>query len=618
MELFDSAKEIYDGNDIYELNDKCIKDKTLNEKLDKLISKAHQKLLTDYKGHEGPQLEIATNKLGTIRFKADIEDITSFNQLIEIMKNSAKDKKQVKAVGTFSAFSAITQTSGYLLNTSQYSGVTKTDVNLLTQNSQLQAQKDNIVYYDAKCGTTLKLLIQTLKDDGRALINLSGWGNQCIASLNATSTHGSGITLQPLCGSVVSVDMVVPGGQLYRVEPTNGITDATKFQSSYPSTILIQDDNSFNASVVNIGALGVTYSLTIATLPLYSVIEEREEVTWEYVKSILRQLPYENNPYLSNRNCELWISPYTDYVLATKRNFATSEDEKNYPKPEIKDFYQDFLKLPLVIDISKKLNISIGASLFLILNLFPSTVPFMIETALKTQYHEDPIVDTYENIYIYNSGALANDFKVIAIEFSFAMKDDIYIQATDAILAKLKELREQNNLSINGPAAMRFSAASPQYLSMAYNENLNETRAYLEMPILVYESSIDYYKHVYNPLVEVVKKFNGRCHWGQYLSPELDNEYLINAYSNKSINSFITQLTKFDPNGLMSNELTKKFGLTPDGKIYKNSNFDFSHSENDSSDVEQMGGGGIKIFERIIKNVKKETKLIWNKVKNIK
>lgn len=62
------------------------------------------------------------------------------------------------------------------------------------------------------------------------------------------------------------------------------------------------------------------------------------------------------------------------------------------------------MELPVVKDISKELNIDIGASLFLILNLFPDTVPFMIETALKTQYHEDPIVDTYDNIYIFNAG----------------------------------------------------------------------------------------------------------------------------------------------------------------------------------------------------------------------
>lgn len=36
--------------------------------------------------------------------------------------------------------------------------------------------------------------------------------------------------------------------------------------------------------------------------------------------------------------------------------------------------------------------------------------------------------------------ALINDFKVMAIEFSFPVKDNIFIQATDAILAKLKEM----------------------------------------------------------------------------------------------------------------------------------------------------------------------------------
>lgn len=35
---------------------------------------------------------------------------------------------------------------------------------------------NNMVYYDVKCGTTLRSLIETLKEDGRALINLCGWG----------------------------------------------------------------------------------------------------------------------------------------------------------------------------------------------------------------------------------------------------------------------------------------------------------------------------------------------------------------------------------------------------------------------------------------------------------
>ncbi|CAG8591230.1 3051_t:CDS:2 [Acaulospora morrowiae] len=580
MKLFeDEAREIYDGNDLKELNSIYIKDRIIAEKLEKLIPKAHEQVLEKHKDHTGPQLELVTNQLGTIGFKADIEDINSLDQLVEIMKNSAVERKHVKAVGTFSSFGPVTQTNGYLLKTDQYIGISKTDVNIIKEDVQKQAEKDDTVYYDVKCGTQLKDVITTLKKDGRALFNLSGWGGQRIVGLNSTSTHGSGVTLQPLCGAVVSVNMVVPGGKLYRIEPTKGITDPTKFHSQNPNTILIQDDETFNASVVHIGALGVVHYITLITVPLYHIIETREEVTWEHTKSILSQKPYNDNPYLGNRNCEVWISPYTDYVLVSRRNIAAQEDQQKHPKSKANEILGEFLNLPVVAATAKILSIGLGGALFLLLNLFPATVPLMIESAVKTQYHKDPVVDTYDNVYIFNSGAFINDFKVMAIEFSFPMKDNVFIKAMDAILIKLKDLRKKHNLTINGPAAMRFSAASPQYLSMAYSEDNDEPRAYVEMPLLIYDTRIDYFRHLYDPLVSVALKYNGRCHWGQYLSVDLDHKYLIDAFSPKAVKSFCEQIKKFDPDGLMGNGLTRKLGLTPDGKWFANALDDFTTSD---------------------------------------
>ncbi|CAG8568641.1 20850_t:CDS:2 [Cetraspora pellucida] len=565
MGFFDKeVQEIYDGKDIRELNDIFIKDEEIAEKLRKLIQKAHKKILEDSKVSTGDDEEVATNRVGNVRFKSDIVNIESFQQLQDVMKTSVKENKHVKAVGSFAAFSKVAETNGYLLKPSKTSNISKTDLNLLNEDAISQAKKDDIVYYDVKWGTKIYEILPALKKDNRAFFNVGGWTGQDIIGVNATSTHGSGVTLPPLCSFVVSVLMVAPGEKIYKVEPTKGITDASKFTQKFPNINLIQDDETFHAAVVNIGALGVTYEVTISTIPLFSIIERREETTWTNAKSVLKQKPYSINPYLKYRNVEVWISPYTDYALITLRDLAANEDVKMYPKSEAKMLFQEFIELPVVQEITKVLSITAGGALYLLLHLFSAFVPFINEEALRSQNHKDPIVDSYELVYNSLGPGFVNDFKVISVEFSFSTKDDNHIVATDAILKTLKELRDKHNLNIHGPASMRFSAASSQYLSMG-NGKGDETRAYLEMIIL--DVWIDHYKRVFDTLTETAVKHNARCHWGQYFSPKLDHKYLMNAYGDQNVLSFIKQIKKFDPNGIMSNPLLKKLGLTPDGKV---------------------------------------------------
>ncbi|CAG8705369.1 2606_t:CDS:2 [Dentiscutata erythropus] len=558
----DEAREIYNGIDIYELNDIFETNEDIAEKLRNLVLKAHKKFIHENKKHIGDEEEVAINRAGNVRFRSDILDIELFQQLTDIMKKSVQESKHVKAVGSFAGSSNLSETNGYLLKPNKNASVTKTDLKLLNEEAISQARKDNIVYYDVNWGTTIAEIIPVLKKDNRALYNVAGWMGQDIVGINATSSHGSGITLPPLCSLIVSLLMVAPGDKIYKVEPTKGITNSSKFTQKFPNITLIQDDETFNAAIVTVGALGVTYEVTIRTIPLYNIIERREETTWTQAKYILKQKPYSTNPYLKYRNTEIWINPYTDYALITLRNLATKEDVKKYPKPEVKKLFQELFELPIVQEISKVLAIHVGGALYLLLHLFPNIVPFAIEEVLRSQYHKDPIVDSYELIYDQIG-------YVIPVEFSFSMKDDNYILGTEAILETIKELRDKYNLNVNGPAAMRFSAASPQYLSMA-NGSSDETRAYLEMMIL--DVWIDSFGRVFDALTETALKYNARCHWGLYFSPKLDHKYLIKAYGAQNVHSFIEQIKKFDPNGIMSNTLLKKLGLTPDGKVTE---FDF-------------------------------------------
>ena len=61
------------------------------------------------------------------------------------------------------------------------------------------------------------------------LTNMGGYDAQSISGVVSTSTHGSGITFGPFPDAVRSLDLVVAGGELVRVEPENGITDAQAF-----------------------------------------------------------------------------------------------------------------------------------------------------------------------------------------------------------------------------------------------------------------------------------------------------------------------------------------------------------------------------------------------------
>ncbi len=81
-----------------------------------------------------------------------------------------------------------------------------------------------------------------------------------MVGISCTGAHGSGLTIPPLADMIRGVTLVSArfGSDglptVYRIEPTNGITDPNKH---IPKVTLIQDYATLNAVIVGLGAFGV-------------------------------------------------------------------------------------------------------------------------------------------------------------------------------------------------------------------------------------------------------------------------------------------------------------------------------------------------------------------------
>jgi hypothetical protein len=166
------------------------------------------------------------------------------------------------------------------------------------------------------------------------------------------------------------------------------------------------------------------------------------------------------------------------------------------------------------------------------------------------------------------------------------------LTAGDATFSLLQKLRKQNmHLALLSPVSFRFTASTPANLAMGYNAKPSESggRAYIELlSLLPFYKSLDFFGNIAGPYGEqsintyqvpnfydfalghiliFVRNFQGRWHWGQYMTPSFTTlQYQLHDpdfYA--SIGSFKSVAEEFDPGHMMANKfLNKVIWLVPD------------------------------------------------------
>ncbi|MEU4286586.1 D-arabinono-1,4-lactone oxidase [Kribbella sp. NPDC026596] len=171
-----------------------------------------------------------TNWAGNVSFASALERPRSVAEVQELVAGSEK----VRVLGTGHSFNRIADSAGVLLTVADLPKVVEVGERGVTVSAGLRYGEITAV----------------LEQHGLALHNLGSLPHISVAGACSTGTHGSGDTNGPLADAVNSITFVDARGEL---------------------VTLTRDDADFAGSVISLGALGVTVSLTLDVQPSYQV-----------------------------------------------------------------------------------------------------------------------------------------------------------------------------------------------------------------------------------------------------------------------------------------------------------------------------------------------------------
>ncbi|SRR6266849_2614183 len=207
----------------------------------------------------------------------------SLEDIVTIIREAEALRLTVRPIGSSHSWSDVCVTPDFMVLPF---GINKT---LTLDRSLLRSTADPSELVEVESGIRLRELNEFLDQRGLALPNMGGYDGQTIVGVISTSTHGSGLTFGPLPEIVQSMDIVASAGNVYRIEPSDGITDAAAYHNRYPGRILKQDDKWFRAVLVSMGCMGVIYSVIIKVVPKFWLKETRSLTTWENIKPELHR-----------------------------------------------------------------------------------------------------------------------------------------------------------------------------------------------------------------------------------------------------------------------------------------------------------------------------------------
>jgi hypothetical protein len=455
-------------------------------------------------------------------------------ELVGLVRDAEETTTTVRAVGAGHAWSDVALTTGVVVETDAMSGLVELDDGTLRATA-----RDDRTLVRVRAGTRVRQLNAELEGRGLALRNMGGYDGQSIAGVVSTSTHGSGIEFGPFPDAVRSLDLVVAGGKVVRVEPEDGPTDPGAFAARHgEARTLEQDDEVFAAAVCGMGCMGIVDSLVLEVRPKFWLRERRAVRSWDEVRGDLA-----GGVLGRHDRYELFLNPYPRKdgghdVLVTTRDevpqpaSVSSGDGERHPLIEMQ------ASMPLV---------------WMGLRLAARWAPSLLRTQFgRTLRRMEDDNYTQVSYRVLNIGA-SNKLPAISMELGVPVEGDVHLLTVDRILEVAAECAKDRRLFHTSPIALRFVAPSAAYASMMHGQ------ATMMIELILVSDTRDGHA-LLAEYERRLAEFGARPHWGQYNTLGSDRGQLDALYPRWS--AWLRVYDRFNSTGVFDCEFTDRIGIS--------------------------------------------------------
>jgi FAD-linked oxidoreductase len=411
---------------------------------------------------------------------AAIERPASLDELRRVVSQAASAGKRVRASASGHSFTDIALTDGVMVRLDQLARPLDFD-----PGSGL---------FKAEAGIVLGDLNRALDERGVAFENLGDIDRQSVAGSIATGTHGTGQAFRNISAQIAGLEVVTADGELVEVSES--------------------DPDLLRAARVGLGALGVIYSVTIRTVPAFTLNRV------DSPKPLAETLGRLDELNAATDHFEFYVFPNTDVALCRE---SRRTDEPPAPRHRALVYAQEV-----------GLENGLGQLFALAARHMPSQAPRLSRIAAKGVGRSTKIDSSYK--------VFASERRVRFTEMEWGLPREHAREAIQRVLAEAG--RPQHGVA--WPIEVRFVAGDDSLLSPSHERD--------SCYIAVHQDRKLAWEPYFRAVEAIATSYGGRPHWGKRHFQTAQT--LAPIYPRWE--DFRSVRRRLDPDGVFANEYTDR------------------------------------------------------------